>query len=121
VRRRGWFVLFSLSLLTAIAFAAGPAQAQDSVDDCLGILQSVQSDGLALDVNNSCDRSLNCSISWTLKCEDDKGKVTAQTGSSTRFLIARADSKKVFGSADACKKAAGWEIDGVTWSCNPVK
>jgi hypothetical protein len=118
-----WVVVASVVGLGA-AFAAAPGSAragEAGVDDCLGILQTVQDGGLSMDLNNSCDRSLTCALSWTLKCEDAKGNVTASSRQSTRVTIARADSKTVLGSADACKTAAGWSIDSVTWSCGAVK
>ncbi len=106
----------------ALAVAPAPAHAGEAgVDDCLGILQTVQDGGLSMDLNNSCDRSLTCTLSWTLKCEDAKGNVTVSSRQSTRVTIARADSKTVLGSADACKTAAGWSIDSVAWSCGAVK
>lgn len=121
MKRRVWCVLGSV-MAVAVALSARTARADGpGVDDCLGILQSVQDGGLSMDLNNSCDRSLSCALTWTLKCEDAKGKVTQTIPGSTRVTIARADSKTVLGSADACKSAAGWEIDRVSWSCSPVK
>lgn len=94
--------------------------AAESADECVAITRSEAPDGLDFEVKNNCDKSLACSMSWTLSCENDKGKVTSSSRAGASFALAKDAAKHTLGSSAACK-SSGWRIDDVTWACNPVK
>lgn len=105
----------------AVAFAAlgaTSARAAESADECVAIQKNEQSDGLAFDVKNNCDRRLACSLSWRVSCENASGKTTKSLVASASFGVAPAAAHQVFGSAAACN--GNWRIDDVSWSCAPA-
>jgi len=94
--------------------------AAESADECVNITRTESPEGLDFEVKNNCDKPLACSMSWTLSCENDKGKVTASSRAGASFALAKDASKHTLGSSVTCK-TSGWRIDDVSWACNPVK
>jgi hypothetical protein len=115
--RRALFIGFLCSL--AVALFGASASAAESADECVAITRTEQSDGLDFELKNNCEKPLACNLSWTLSCENDKGKVTSSARSSASLALAKDTSKHATGSALACK-SSGWRIDDVSWSCAPA-
>lgn len=105
--------------LALAALAGTTAQAAESADECVAIQKNEQSDGLAFDVKNNCDRRLACSLSWRVSCENASGKTTKSEQKSASFGVGPAAAHQVFGSAAACN--GNWRIDDVSWSCAPAQ
>ncbi len=94
------------------------AQAKESAESCVSFQRTEGDRSLDYGVENSCEKKLSCTLSWTLSCEDNHGKVTSTRGYSTRFSLVENGSHSVSASADMCKQ--GWNIDNVRWHCDPA-
>lgn len=111
---RGLGILAVLALL-----AVGTrASAADSADECVNVTKTMSDDGLDFEVANHCDRSVTCSIRWTLACENDSGKTTSTKAEAASFALGKDVSKHASGSAKSCKN--NWRIDDIDWSCAPA-
>lgn len=116
---RRYFPVFVASV--AILSALAPrARAASSAEECVAFQRTQQASGLLFDVTNNCDKNLACSLTWTLTCENDKGKPTSSSRQGARFTVDSSSSHAETGSAAACT-SAGWRIDDVAWSCAPAK
>ncbi len=120
MRRAVSFAVFCALGVILTSTGAKRAMAADSADDCVAITRTEQSDGLDFELKNNCDKSLACTLGWTLSCENDKGKVTSSSKQSASFAVAKDAAKHAFGSALACR-TSGWRIDDVGWTCAPAK
>jgi hypothetical protein len=109
----------SLLLLSLVTASTTLASAADSADECVGIGRTQTSTGLDFEVRNGCDKTLSCSLGWTLSCESGAGKVTSSTRAGAQFVISSGDTHQAAGSAAACN--GNWRIADVTWSCAPAK
>lgn len=76
-------------------------------------------DGLTLAVDNNCDRTLSCSLSWTIQCESATGRVTRRTNEGARFAVGPGNSQSANVSARSC--GDNWRIEDVSWSCASTK
>lgn len=95
------------------------ADADATADDCVGFRKSDLDKGLMFEAASSCDKKLSCSLSWTLTCSTDEGKVTARKPASRSFILGAQESTSETASADSCKQS--WRIDDVRWSCKASK
>lgn len=119
VKRAVASLLASLPILSVLALAAPPARAAESADECVHLRESQEPGGLALDVDNNCDRGLACAVSWTVQCQTEKGKVTRSSKDAARFVVAASKTGRAFASTKAC--GDNWKIEDVSWDCSPVK
>jgi hypothetical protein len=112
---------FVLGVAAVSVFVPRSAEGADSVNDCFGIQKSEKESGIDFELSNGCDRSIACTMQWTVQCENGSGKVTAQTQGRAGAMLGAGAKETVFGSAGACKAHAGWTIDNVTFACTPVR
>jgi hypothetical protein len=116
-------VVSGLGLFGAVAsLPAGSsvAHAEEPPLQCVGFQQSVQENKtIEYEVENGCEKKQACSLSWTIQCENDKGKATDRSRKSERFVLAPSSKKAVSLSAESCKQS--WRIEEVTWQCDDVK
>ena len=75
--------------------------------------------GLTLDVDNNCDRSLSCALSWTVSCQTESGKVTRSAKDSARFVVAASKTGRAVASTKTC--GDNWKIEDISWDCAAVK
>lgn len=64
---------------------------------------------------SSCQRELECTMSYTLSCEDDKGTVTSTAEQQVAFQLASKGEHELTLSAASCTQA--WTIGDVAWNC----
>lgn len=119
VKRALAIVLAGLPVLSVAVLAAPPAHAAESADECVRLRESQAEKGLTLDVDNNCDRSLSCSVSWTVSCQTESGKVTRTAKDGTRFVIAASKTGRAVASTKAC--GDNWKIEDISWDCAAVK
>lgn len=112
-------VLAGLPVLSVALLAAPPAKAADSADECVRLRESQADKGLTLDVDNNCDRALSCSLSWTVSCQTESGKVTRSAKDGARFVVAASKTGRATASTKAC--GDNWKIEDVSWDCAAVK
>ena len=112
-------VLAGLPVLSAALLSAPPAQAADSADECVRLRESQVDKGLTLDVDNNCDRSLACSVSWTVSCQTESGKVTRSAKENARFVVAASKTGRAVASTKTC--GDNWKIEDINWDCAAVK
>lgn len=111
----GFLGLLGLGLICI----AGPAKAgPESANACVTIRTAQLSEGLAFDLENTCEKRLSCALGWTLTCTNASGKATATAKQEARFVVAASDAHHTTGSASSCKD--GWKIDDVSWDCAAV-
>ena len=109
----------ALGLLSVLALRAPDAGAADSANDCVRMREGQSAEGLTLAVDNNCDRSLSCSLSWTVQCESATGRVTRRSKEGARFVVAASQSQAATASARSC--GDNWRIDEVSWQCAPLR
>jgi hypothetical protein len=119
VKRALAIVLAGLPALFVAFLAAPPAHAADSADECVRMRESQVDKGLTLDVDNNCDRTLACSLSWTVSCQTESGKVTRTAKDSARFVVAASKTGRALASSKSC--GDNWKIEDISWDCAAVK
>lgn len=112
-------VIAAAGLLSVLAIRAPDVRAADSADECVRMRQTQVADGLALAIENNCDRSLSCSLAWTVQCESATGRVTRRSKEGARLLVSTADTRSATASAQTC--GDNWRIDDISWECRPTK
>lgn len=112
-------VLALAALFSVVALRSPPAAAADSANDCVRMHEGPGGEGLVLSIDNTCDRRLFCSLSWTLQCESASGRVTRRTKESARMSVAASGAGTTTASAKAC--GDNWRIDEVSWECASSK
>ena len=115
MRRSFPFLFVAVAGFGGVVAIAAPARAQESADRCVSIQTATVTNGLAMDVQNSCSKRLACALTWTLTCENASGKATSKAKQEARFAIDASDTHHTTGSAATCKD--GWKIDDVSWDC----
>jgi hypothetical protein len=119
VKRALCLLLAGLPVLSIAILAAPPAKAAESADECVRLRESQVDKGLTLDVDNNCDRSLACAVSWTVSCQTESGKVTRSAKDSARFVVAASKTGRAVASTKTC--GDNWKIEDVSWDCAAVK
>ena len=119
VKRALSVLLAGLPVLSVAILSAPPAKAAESADDCVRLRESQVEKGLTLDVDNNCDRSLACSVSWTVSCQTESGKVTRSAKDSARFVVAASKTGRAVASTKTC--GDNWKIEDISWDCAAVK
>ncbi len=113
-------VILALSAVSALlAFSAAPARAGDSVDECVQLASTPVAKGISLGIDNHCDRSLSCRLSWKVTCESATGKVTRTRTGSASLVLASSASGSALAGASECGDS--WRVDDVSWACSPMK
>jgi hypothetical protein len=102
------------------SFRVSEAQAGEATaSDCVGFLKTDVERGFEYQVSNVCSQKLACSVSWTLRCESNEGKVMSKKRVTERVSLSADSSASVSASADSCKQA--WRIEDVGWKCDEAK
>ncbi|MGC4091257.1 MAG: hypothetical protein QM756_25945 [Polyangiaceae bacterium] len=92
-----------------------PAAAATDPAECLRFEKTQLGKSIELEAKSSCEAKLECSLSYSVRCEDRDGKATSSTQRATNFSVAAGASETLSLSAEACKQ--GWTIDNVSWRC----
>lgn len=117
---RSFVSLLAVSVVVLSSVGASrPARAADSADECVRFRTSEESTGLALALDNNCDKRLSCVLSWTVACESN-GKVTRRWKDQTQLIVAGGTTANRMATTTTCT-GDGWRVDDVNWSCSPVK
>jgi hypothetical protein len=74
----------------------------------------VGNEGLRFELANTCKRPVACTLTWSVHCR--VGESPGERSMSLDLAIGATDA--VVASGAACG-AAGWDIDGIHWSCQP--
>jgi hypothetical protein len=119
VKRALLVIVAALPVLSVALLTAPPAKAADSAEECVRLRESQADKGLTLDVDNNCDRSLSCAVSWTVSCQTESGKITRSAKDSARFVVAAAKTGRAVASTKAC--GDNWKIEDISWDCAAVK
>jgi hypothetical protein len=108
-----------LPVLALLLLAAPAARAAESAGECVQLKESMEPGGLALRVDNDCDRGLACVLSWTVQCQTESGKVTRSSKDGARVVVQATRSAHAVASAKSCGDS--WKIDDVRWDCSPLR
>jgi len=124
VNRHVWAAL-AVSALTGVLsvqvddhsprVAVKSAHAATDPAACLRFEKTQTGKSIDLEAKSSCDAKLECSLSYSVRCENRNGKATSETHHNTRFSVAAGKSETLSLSADVCTQ--GWTIDNVSWTC----
>ncbi len=117
--RRLTKVVIWISSAFMLCSATG-ALAAESADTCVGVHKSEADHGLDYELSSACEQKLACSMSWTVTCQDNHGKVTSKKNASERFNLDDSASHTVSASAADCT-SGNYDIDNVRWHCDPAK
>jgi hypothetical protein len=89
--------------------------ARPDISDCMSFRNDTKDKSIVVQAKNECNRKLSCSLSYSVRCEDNHGKRTSSSAESTHFALASDASTELVLSAERCKQA--WTIDDVAWRC----
>jgi hypothetical protein len=107
------FAFVSLGNPSGLGFAT--VSAAHSARDCVGFERGETDKELRFHASNSCERRLECTMDYTLSCEDLKGQVTSSSQLRLAFQLTAKGEHDLTLSAVSCKQ--GWRIGDVTWNC----
>jgi hypothetical protein len=99
----------------SLGLAVENAHGATAPAECMHFDKTQTGRSIELEAKSSCDARLECTIDYSVRCENREGKETSQTRRSVRFSIAAGKSETLTLSAEACTQ--GWTIDDVGWSC----
>jgi len=115
-----------LPALIAATFASGdlaargprslkpPPKLVESVRACMKFRQQrlAEDKGLRMELRNCCHGPVKCSISWQVRCENDR----PPDARSADLRIAAGTTQSAYGDAASCGDD-GWRISDVRWNC----
>jgi hypothetical protein len=109
----------ALSILTLAGLVSTAttrsARADITASDCIGFEQEEREKELVYHARNACERQLDCRMTYAVRCEDNKGRVTSSSALQLAFALAKNGSRDLTLSAKQCQQ--GWTIADVNWSC----
>ena len=108
-----WLVFAFVSLGRSGEFGLATARAAESARDCVGFEKGETDKELLFHASNSCERRLECTLDYTLSCEDTKGRVTSSSPLRLAFQLASKGERDLTLSAASCQQ--GWRIGEVDW------
>ena len=101
---------------TKKAGKSGKARKAKGVRRCVDFKQTLASDEESVDLQltNSCNFEISCSVEWKLECSSTTGKSLADDRKKETSLD-HLESWDLNASASACE--TDWEIKNVNWQC----
>jgi hypothetical protein len=99
--------------------AVKPAAAAAESIECLRFEKTELDKSIDLRAKSSCDDPLDCSLAYSIVCQDRRGKVTSQSERTLHFSVAAGKSQALSLSAEQC--SAAWTIDNVHWNCHTTR
>lgn len=109
-------VPFSSGGRPVLAAEAGPDSDADTVNACVGFRNEEGEKLLIVHATNGCKRHLTCSMSYSVRCEDNDRNVTSRAQKETPFDLAGKGKAELTLSATTCNQ--GWAIDNLAWTCH---
>lgn len=86
-----------------------------TADACVSFSSEPGDKRIVVSASNDCKRRLACSLDYTVRCTDTRGKETRKLDGHAPFLLLAKGNATVTLSAETCSQ--GWAIDDFTWSC----
>lgn len=105
--------------LGCVAMTGGVAVAQeapDNADDCVSFENQLGDKQVSIQVQNSCDIRLSCSLKYTVRCSATDGSHSSSSAKTEAFKLGRKGKHQLSLSAEACKQS--WDIDQIEWTCS---
>ena len=119
-------LLLTCAVLTGLPFSSGgrpvlaaetaPDTEPDTVNACVGFRNEEGEKLLIVHASNGCQRHLACSLSYSVRCEDNDRNVTSRAQRQAPFELASKGKAELTLSATHCQQ--GWAIDNLAWTCN---
>jgi hypothetical protein len=103
------------SIPASLAVPSAHAEELDTADACVGFHNDYGDKVIIVHASNGCERRLACRLDYTVRCEDNAGKVTSRAARQTSFALASKGDANLSLSATDCKQ--GWAIDDIAWNC----
>ena len=123
---RVWSAPLLVALITVLLMSDRDAAAQQkskkktnrSVDvaSCVTCRQDDADDGVDFHLDSNCEVALDCSVTWTLRCQTREGKKGKKAHDGVAFALEPNASHLASASPQSCGED-GWIIDDVIWSC----
>ena len=110
-----WLAFVFASLVRPGELGFATAGAAESARDCVGFEKEETDRELLFHASNSCERRLECTMDYTLSCENLEGQVTSSSQLRLAFQLAPKGERDLTLSAASCKQ--GFRIGGVDWKC----
>ncbi len=112
---RMWAVLCALGSVSLAQGSAQAEQAAPSADDCVSAQSQVGNKRIDVQIQNSCDVKLSCSLKYELRCSTNDGRQTARLNRQESFRLGGNGKHELSLSAEECKQS--WDIDKIEWAC----
>lgn len=99
-----------------VSLGVKPAQATYDARDCLRFEKTQQDHAIDLEAKSSCETKLDCSLEYSVRCENREGKTTSHASRSVSFSVDAGKDAQLSLSAEICKQS--WTIEDVRWACH---
>jgi hypothetical protein len=106
---------FGVSPTMGVRAASAQAAEPDTANACVGFQNRVGDKEIAVHADNDCERRLTCTLDYSVRCEDNTGKVTSRAQKRSPFNLPPKGNADLTLSATDCKQ--GWAIDDLVWNC----
>ncbi len=88
----------------------------DTLNACVGFRNEQGEKLLIVHAKNDCQRRLTCSLSYSVRCEDNDRHVTSRAQKQTPFELPSKGAAELTLLATNCSQ--GWAIDNLAWTCH---
>lgn len=111
-------MLAASGALLALCAAVPESRAAD-VAQCVQVAPENVPQGVSLEVHNTCDLAVRCTVKWRVRCDGDAADA-APRSMSVEFELASDGKRRLMASGEACG-ARIWEITDDAWECREVE
>jgi hypothetical protein len=88
------------------------------VAQCVQVAPENVPQGVSLEVHNTCDLAVRCTLKWRVRCDGDAADA-APRNMSVSIELASDGKRTLMASGEACG-ARIWEITDDAWECREV-
>lgn len=106
---------FGSNPIVGVRSASAQGGEADTANACVGFQNRVGDKEIVVHADNDCERRLTCTLDYSVRCEDNAGKVTSRAQKRSPFNLAPKGNTDLTLSATDCKQ--GWAIDDLVWNC----
>lgn len=111
-------IMFAAPWAVLAYCAAIPESSAAEVAVCVQVAPENVAQGMSLEVHNTCDFAVRCTLKWRVRCDGDAADA-APRDMSIAVELASAAKRRLMASGEACG-ARIWEITDDAWECKEV-
>lgn len=110
VRAVGLGATMVTCILSQALATSAPSERANEVSECVSFDEEQDDEGMDFHIRSECERSLQCEMSWIIRCAEEPGAPEGVT-----FTLAPGAVTTQRASAEHCEQ--GWAVENVSWAC----